>query len=281
MTRVLIAVDLDQTVIYSERSAGLAGPSTTVEHLDGRRLSSMTTGAHRAYAALAARHRLVPVTTRTREQLRRITLPAPAEHAVCANGGVLLHHGEPDEDWARWVAGVCAVSAPHLQVEARLREVEGQDWVRLVRVAEGLFVYLVAHSRDAIPNPWLDDLRAELETQGWGVSVQGRKVYAVPHGLSKATAVARLQEQLHDEVLLAAGDSLLDQPLLTLAAGSGGAVRPAHGELHDLAWAGSDGAPVHVTQTDGARAGEELLLWLRTRADGATRTGWPASPRCR
>lgn len=266
---MLIAVDLDQTVIYSDRAAGLAGPSISVEHLDGRRLSSMTTGAHRAYALLAARHRLVPVTTRTRAQLDRITLPARAGHAVCANGGILLRHGEPDDDWARWVADVCLASAPLPEVETRLRAVEDQDWVRLVRVAEGLFVYLVAQARDVVPADWLADLRAELAGKGWGVSVQGRKVYAVPQGLSKAAAVERLQGQLGDDVLLAGGDSLLDQPLLRLAARSGGAIRPAHGELDDLGWTGDEVTRVHVTETDGARAGEELLAWLTVRADAA------------
>ncbi len=276
MTRALVAVDLDQTVVYSERAAGLAGPSITVEQLDGRRLSSMTTGAHRAYAVLTARHRLVPVTTRTREQLGRITLPAPAEHAVCANGGILLHHGEPDLGWARWVAEICGESAPLPEVETRLRAVEDQDWVRLVRTAEELFVYLVADAREGIPDDWLTDLRDELGGQGWGVSVQGRKVYAVPHALSKAAAVARLQEQLGDDVLLAAGDSLLDQPLLELAARSGGAIRPAHGELHDLGWTGAHLTQVHVTQADGARAGEELLLWLTARADAGLAASTPS-----
>lgn len=262
----LVAVDLDQTVVYSRRAGGEAGPSQVVEHLDGEPLSSMTVGAVHAYAALAARHVVVPVTTRTVAQYERIELPAPAPYAVCANGGVLLVHGARDADWARWVRTVCAASAPLADVQARVEAVAGQPWVRLVRAAEELFVYLVAHSRAELPVPWLAALTAELAALGWGVSVQGRKVYAVPTGLSKAAAVARLASQLGTEVLLAAGDSLLDQPLLELAVASGGAaVRPAHGELHEQGW---DGA--HVTTQSGARAGEELLDWLAVRADALT-----------
>ena len=259
---VLVALDLDQTVVFSERSAGVAGPSIVVEHLGGERLSSMTTGAHRQYAALADRHRVVPVTTRTVAQYRRIALPRPAGHALCANGGVLLVDGRRDEDWDAWTAGLLADAAPLADVEARLRAVEDEPWVRLVRTAEDLFAYLVAHSRAELPQAWLDELAAALAPVGWTVSLQGRKAYAVPAGLSKATAVARLAAALGDDVLLAAGDSLLDRPLLELAAASGGAVRPAHGELHDLGWQGA-----HVTERSGARAGEELLRWLAARAD--------------
>lgn len=263
--RVLVALDLDQTVVFSERAAGDAGPSVVVEHLDGAPLSSMTVGAHHAYAALAARHAVVPVTTRTVAQYSRITLPVPAAQAVCANGGVLLTGGEPDPAWARWVSALSAAAAPVAAVEARLRAVEDQPWVRLVRVAEGLFCYLVAQSRDEVPADWLAELADWATGVGWGVSVQGRKVYAVPAGLTKAAAVARLSAQLGLPVVLAAGDSLLDRPLLELALATGGAaVRPAHGELHELGWGGA-----HVTAASGARAGEELLLWLTARADAA------------
>lgn len=260
---VLVAVDLDQTVVFSERSAGQAGPSVVVEELDGAPLSSMTVGAHAAYASLAARHLLVPVTTRTVAQYSRITLPAPAAHAVCANGGVLLSGGARDPGWDAWTRGLLAAAAPVAVVEARLRDVEGQDWVRLVRVADGLFCYLVAHAREGVPAGWWDDLVGWAGERGWGVSAQGRKVYVVPAGLTKGAAVARLAAQVGASVVLAAGDSLLDRPLLELAVASGGvAVRPAHGELHEQGW---DGA--HVTAASGARAGEELLDWLTEQAD--------------
>lgn len=262
----LVAVDLDQTIVYSRRSAGEAGPSVVVEHLDGEPLSSMTVGAVTAYTDLAGRHLVVPVTTRTVAQYSRIALPEPAPHAVCANGGVLLLDGLPDPSWSRWVGTVCAACAPLADVERRLRAVGGAPWVRLVRTADGLFAYLVAQNRAVIPPDWLAALAADLAPLGWAVSVQGRKVYAVPRGLSKATAVQRLAERLGASVLLAAGDSLLDRSLLELALATGGAaVRPAHGELHDLHWSGA-----HVTEATGARAGEELLLWLAARADALT-----------
>ncbi|MCW2607619.1 MAG: hypothetical protein JWO60_2312 [Frankiales bacterium] len=259
----LVALDLDQTVVFSERSAGEAGPSVVVEHLDGAPLSSMTVGAHEAYAALAARVRVVPVTTRTVAQYERIRLPAPAPHAVCANGGVLLVDGARDAGWDGWVRALLAEVAPVQEVRDHLDAWAGQDWVRTVRTAEDLFVYLVAQSRAAFPDGWLDGLAASLEPRGWTVSVQGRKAYAVPAGLTKAVAAARLRDLLGADRVLAAGDSLLDAPLLELGLASGGAVRPAHGELHELGWAPTG---LHVTTASGARAGEELLGWLGERA---------------
>ncbi len=258
----LVAVDLDQTVVFSERSAGAAGPSVVVEHLDGAPLSSMTTGAHAAYRRLAEVARVVPVTTRTAAQYGRITLPAAAPHAVCANGGVLLVDGERDPQWDAWVHGLLTAAAPVAEVRAVLDRFAAEPWVRLVRTAEELFVYLVALSREEFPDGWLQALAADLEPRGWRVSVQGRKAYAVPSGLTKAAAVRRLADLLGADVLLAAGDSLLDAPLLELGLAGGGAVRPAHGELHDQGWTPPR---LHVTTASGAQAGEELLTWLAGR----------------
>jgi hypothetical protein len=260
--RALVAVDLDQTVVFSERAAGASGPRVVVEHLDGAPLSSMTRAAHASYAALAARAQVVPVTTRTVAQYARVVLPVPAALAVCANGGVLLVDGVRDAAWDEGVRALLAGVAPLASVRAHLERWAGEDWVRTVRTAEELFVYLVAEARDRVPEGWVEQLAADLDPQGWRVSVQGRKVYAVPAGLSKGAAVQRLRERLGAPVLLAAGDSLLDASLLELALASGGAVRPAHGELHDLGWA-PDG--LHVTVASGARAGEELLDWLTAR----------------
>lgn len=271
--RVLVAVDLDQTVVFSERAAGPSGPRVTVEHLDGAPLSSMTRAAHAAYAALAGRAQVVPVTTRTVAQYARVVLPVPAALAVCANGGVLLVDGARDPAWDQGVRQLLAGVAPLAAVRAHLDRWAGDEWVRAVRSAEELFVYLVAEARDRVPEGWVEQLAEELAPLGWRVSVQGRKVYAVPAGLSKGAAVQRLRERLGAPVLLAAGDSLLDASLLELALASGGAVRPAHGELHDLGWTPEG---LHVTATSGACAGEELLDWLTARVRTAGPPDRPA-----
>jgi hypothetical protein len=98
------------------------------------------------------------------------------------------------------------------------------------------------------------------------VSVQGRKLYAVPRPLLKSAAVAEVRARVGAPAVFAAGDSLLDRDLLAAADRS---LRPAHGELHAL------GAPAdHVTATSGIEAGEELLrtvlAWLAPPVDPGT-----------
>ncbi len=245
--RVLAAVDLDGTVVFSRRTP------------DGTLREEPAPGL----AALATACDLVPVTTRTPEQYGRLALPGPPSLAVCANGAVLLRSGAPDPEWAGWAAGVCAAAAPLAEIEARVGAGLDAGWAKTWRTAAGSFVYVVAHERAAIPAGWLAGLEPWLDDRGWRLSVQGRKVYAVPAGLTKDAAITRLRAELGDPPLLAAGDALLDAGLLTLGAASAGAIRPAHGELHDRGWSLPG---VAVTVASGPPAGAEILAWLLTRS---------------
>ena len=91
------------------------------------------------------------------------------------------------------------------------------------------------------------------ENRGWTVSLQGRKIYAVPKPLTKSAAMREVARRTGAELTLAAGDSLLDADLL-LAADR--AWRPGHGELADEGFV----APaVSALPERGVLAGERIL----------------------
>lgn len=259
-TRLLIASDLDRTLIYSAAAAGdpdlLRDGVVPVEHLDGRPISFMTATAARSLAEIAHRHLVVPVTTRTPAQLARVRLPGPpARYAVAGNGGVLLVDGEPDAAWERAVRSRLRAVAPLDRAVAALTEVCDPAWAPRLRVADDLFCYAVV-DRGAMPGGVLERLRAWAGRNGWGVSLQGRKLYLVPAPLTKSTAVAEVARREGTDRLVAAGDSILDIDLLT-AADRG--VRPGHGELAERRWSLPT---VDVLRSTGLRAGEEILAWF-------------------
>jgi len=264
--RWLVACDLDQTLIFSRRSFRLPDgaaepPLVTVEHLDGKPATFMTPAAFAHVAELHRRAVLVPVTTRTLGQYGRIDLGVKPRFAVAANGGHVLVDGELDPAWAATIAERLRGCAPLADLLAVAERLAVGGWCRLVRVADDLFIYLVAHERDGIPD--LTAVTAEVEAAGWTVSVQGRKVYFVPAVLTKQAALAEVARRAGAGKVAAAGDSLLDAPML-LAADV--AVRPAHGELHDRAWTAPN---LHVTTAPGLLAGEELLGHLTGLVTGA------------
>lgn len=258
-------LDLDRTVIYSAAALDLRMPDheaprlLCVEVYRGVPLSFMTEDAVAAFGALRAVAEVVPTTTRTPEQLARVHLPGPPpRYAIAANGGHLLVDGAPDPDWAAVVRERLAGCAPLAEVESHLRAVSG-TFVLNRRTASDLFCYAVVE-RPAVPDGWVESLAAWCGDRGWTVSLQGRKVYAVPRALTKSAAAREVLARTGARALLAAGDSLLDADLLAAA---DRAVRPAHGELHDAGFA-RDG--LTVTAASGGAAGAELLVHLRELA---------------
>ncbi len=182
----------------------------------------------------------------------------PARWAIAANGGHLLVDGAPDLAWAASVRERLAGCTPLAEVESHLRARSG-PFVLGLRTASDLFAYAVV-DRAVLPAGWVDEFAAWCAPRGWTVSLQGRKVYAVPGPLTKSAAAAEVLRRCRSGRLLAAGDSLLDADLLDAA---DLAIRPAHGELAD---AGFTRPHLAVTAARGVAAGAELLGWLRDRA---------------
>ena len=261
---VLVAADLDRTLIYSKAALGLGpGQAPTlvcVESLDGKQSSFMTETAGHLLAELSRSAVLMPVTTRTPKQLRRVTLPtpAPARFAIAANGGVLFVDGEVDLAWRSQVRQAVAEVAPLEQIWQHVGAVCSPDWTLKLRSASSLFCYAVV-DKAKLPAGFVEEVTAWADGLGWSTSMQGRKLYWVPRPLTKSAAVAEVARRIDAELVLAAGDSLLDADLL-LAADLG--IRPRHGELSESGWS----AP-HVVRTEaaGVLAGEQICRWFLER----------------
>ena len=254
---VLLASDLDQTLIYSETSARAATADLVcVEHYRGNPQSFMSAAAVTSLAAAAAGADLVPVTTRTVEQLRRVRLPVRGGgYAIAANGGVILFDDVPDESWSTQVSRRLAVSATLAEVLAWVEVACAPEWTRSVRAAEGLFCYAVVRL-ELLPPGFEAEAAEWASVRGWNVSRQGRKIYWVPDPLTKGAAVREVARRVGAAEVLAAGDSLLDRDLLAIADRG---IQPRHGGLFDSGWRAGH---VAVTSGVGVAAGREIAEWF-------------------
>ena len=257
---VLCASDLDRTLIYSRGALEAHGDTlrklVAVERHEGKDASWVTAGAARVLARLAKRGVLVPATTRTPEQWYRVRLPGPPPRfAVTANGGVLLVDGRPDHSWDATVAAELAQVTPLVEIWSHVSQVCRPEWTVKLRNARGLFCYAILHRR-RVPEGFVAEAAGWAADHGWQLSLQGRKLYWVPRTLVKSAAVAEVARRTGAEVVVAAGDSLLDADLLA-AADRG--IAASHGELVASGWR----APtVTVTRHGGVRGGAEIADWF-------------------
>jgi hydroxymethylpyrimidine pyrophosphatase-like HAD family hydrolase len=272
VTSALIATDLDRTLIYSKGAmVGNQFDTSTlvcVEYYEGAPLSYVTDTAAEQLRALAADRTVVPTTTRTPDQFRRIDLPGgPWPYAIASNGGAIMVDGEPDAEWRNAVDDAVRTGGASLdEITAELHRRVSEDWVRKFRIADDLFCYLVVDV-EAQPPGFLEEWHTWCRERGWGASQQGRKIYTMPDSVCKSRAVAEVHRRLSDAGLLvsdapvfAAGDGALDAEMLKAA---DAAIRPRHGELELLDW---QHPTVTVTGEAGVTAGEEILAWFARSA---------------
>ncbi len=257
---VLVASDLDRTLIYSAAALALTMPDARAPRLlcvevhESRPLSFMTETSAALLTELGDTAVFVPTTTRTRKQYQRINLPGPEPtFAICANGGHLLVDGVTDEDWHTQVqAKLAAQCAPLEEVRDHLAATADPRLGPQAPHRRGPFRLPGGRARVA-PEEWVKDLAVWAENRGWTVSLQGRKIYAVPKPLTKSAAMREVAHRTNATLTLAAGDSLLDADLLLAADKSW---RPGHGELADEAWTAPN---VTALLERGALAGERIV----------------------
>ena len=271
---LLVASDLDQTLIFSPRAAarGPARVARVVEVLNGEVISLLSQATEQGLLALARSAVFVPTTTRTQAQYERIDLPGRPQYAIVASGGRLLVDGVPDPDWTATVASrLAALGSPLAAMTEVLTGYADQGWLLRLRDADGLFLVAAVQAELLLPQI-LAEVTEACAAHGWRALHQGRKLYVLPRGLDKAAAVAQVAERVgrtssSPVVVLAAGDTLLDWPML-LAAEQGWV--PAGSELDRL---GLTAPHVRRTELAGLAAAEQMVAAWRVQA--SLRTGEP------
>ena len=199
--------DLDGTLIFSAARKQVG--DIVIERKDGREISCITARQSKLFPKL---RNVIPVTTRSVEQYRRIEFARfgfSPRYALCANGGILLVDGAPDEEWSERSLQIYRECEAEL---LRFHELLENDPRRSfeVRPVDGMFLF----TKSAEPH---ETLRYLGESELCESFFTGEKVYVIPKKLNKGAAVKRLAERLELSEFVAAGDSRMDLPMLNAA----------------------------------------------------------------
>lgn len=250
---LLLATDLDQTLIYTKNTYNDNVDITNgvcVEHLNGKPLSYMHQKTHKLLYSLNEKMILCPTTTRNINQYNRVSLPQH-DWAIVSNGGSVLYQGETVKEWDSIVKENLSTSHSYDIAWRRMQETLNKKWVIKLKEVPGLFFYMVVDKKTT-PTSWVKDLSRQASDMGWVLSRQGRKIYFLPLGLSKANAMKYVAIKTGAQTVFAAGDSLLDAPMMEQAHYS---LRPGHGELHEKA----EYSHLPASKLSGWEAGADII----------------------
>ena len=266
---MIFASDLDSTLIYSSRHCTLIKEEklTAVDFYNNCNSSFITKSMQDKLKHINESMLFIPVTTRSKEQYARMKYfydIINPKYAVVANGGIILRYGKELKAWSdiSWVKINDATS-----IKAMINLCSfflESDFVKSYKTCEDLFIYSII-DEDKLANTFLNDelaidyfqtLRVFCSKHNYSLSKQGKKVYIVPNCINKYDPIKYIMELEHINTFIAAGDSLLDYPMIQ---GSNYAVVPSHGELLRNIPSTKLSDNVFVTKTSGIFAGEEIL----------------------
>lgn len=201
--------DMDNTMIFSYKH-DIGDAKRCAEIYQGREISFLTEKTYRLLKEMPKEVALIPTTTRTVEQYRRIDLGlGEPQYALVCNGGVLLVDGQEEEGWYQETLELISECREELDRAGRILR-EDADRSFEVRNIRELFLF----TKSERPEISAGKLREKLDMEKMGVFTNGVKVYAVPKRLNKGKAVRRFRERFHPEKVIAAGDSGFDIPML-------------------------------------------------------------------
>ena len=95
----ILCADMDNTIIYSYKR-NIGENKLNVELYNGREISFISEKTHDLLKKVSEKMTIIPTSTRTEEQYKRIDLDIGiVPYALVCNGGVLLVNGKRDREW--------------------------------------------------------------------------------------------------------------------------------------------------------------------------------------
>ncbi len=208
----VLHIDLDNTLIYSYKH-DIGNDKISVEMYQGREISFVTGYTYENLKKIKELVLLVPTSTRSVEQYKRIDLKiGRIPFALVCNGGVLLADGENMASWYRESLELIQESLPALDAARHFLEGDRRRKFEL-RFIEDLFLFTKCEEPESV----VKDLETVLNTDKADVFCNGEKVYVVPKNLSKGKALERFRAYVGADLVIAAGDSEFDISMLRAA----------------------------------------------------------------
>lgn len=254
---VMFASDLDRTLIYSQKFINKGDEQVQlVEKKGDEKISYMLNSSIKMLKILSSKLLFVPVTTRSIEQYKRITVfqkEIKPKYSIVCNGGNIFIDGKLDENWNRTVFSNFNNECLNMnEVISEFNKIKSDLNIKMSREVDHLFFYCVL--KGDIPNEIIHQFSAWLQKNNWNMVLNGRKLYFIPKPVSKNKAVEYVAKREGVKNIITSGDSLLDYDMASI---SNLFISPQHGDINKSR--NIDKGIVKFTNKSGICASHEIL----------------------
>lgn len=220
MKKEVLLTDLDNTLFVSK--ANKKDDDVCVEYLDGNEQSFMSRKAIELLREVRKYIEVIPVTTRSILQYKRIEWPegCEPEYAITTNGGILLHNRGIVPDWITDVCCGVEFVMDIAEIKRLFNIYKRNERFTSKRIVDDNFLFF------ALPDTTgIEPIVAEIKAQTYlPVMYSGRKIYVLPKAITKEKVVENLKKKFEINHVFSAGDSEMDMGML-LASNKGYAAK--------------------------------------------------------
>ena len=216
---MIYATDLDRTIIFSNKFVNdCEEPIICVEGYENRPISYMTSKALQKLEELKTKTNLkiIPVTTRSVAQFKRVQPVQDCEYAITSNGGTILHNGKPFLPWCNYVSRIAKEYETDFKYMSEYLKKYSSDCDIPLNFVDNIFFYMKLKDNAERNQELLNILDVELDKSKWSFTLQGLKLYVIPKDISKENALLYLKKYLNEDKLVVSGDGKLDIGFLSI-----------------------------------------------------------------
>lgn len=204
--------DLDKTLIFSKRFVNNEDVEV-IEYKDNQELSYMTKTALNTLKSINEKITIIPITSRSLEQYKRIDFNINFKYAILSNGGTILYNGIIDNEWKEIIKK--EFNKMNLtNVEALLHN-SSSLFENFYELKDDSYYYArVKENQEFVVLKLLKPFLGK----DWNCFIQDNKLYVMPKFVTKENALKYLIEKYNLDLSdsFGAGDGKQDEKFLNL-----------------------------------------------------------------
>ena len=217
---IIIGVDLDRTLIYSNRFLEMhpiseKSKAISVEKTDKTESfisKSVVDKINAISNAYQGQIIVVPVTSRSKQEYDRIKIPdLKFKYAITSAGGTILCDGVPSEDWVWHIDKLIDLDG----MDNLMHQLNALNCTNYKsKVIDRVYVFSKVNN--------IREAKEELNTlrkciRGFDIQMDKHKIYATNSGINKGSALLWLKDRLGASSIITFGDSMMDIPMMSVA----------------------------------------------------------------